>query len=781
MRYTPLLSPCLAAAAALWLAACSGNFGFDSDPGPGGGDDTVEPTPCNETGEALLFLEENCASSACHSAGGRSPQLDREGIAQLASAEAQAGSAYLVPGDPGASLIYLKMTGEAGGALMPLGISSPHPQAELIKSWIAGGASTTCDELPPTRHPYDPNTLDQAALFACESPDAPRSSPARLRRVERREFTHAAVRPLGVTAGTSTVRENPLDAPSTVPYSSYTDNLSIDSATLDLLTLNLPEAATVWAGYDSGPRLEGYYGDNAWRCLNDEVMDDECRAHFVDSVLTQGTLFRTPSDDERARLRAFLDATLSEQPGSAERHAALLKVTQGAMLMAGARFRSELGDESGALADEELALALGHVLSTHPVGVPFVINDVPSDDPDADDPSLGRLGKIRLAAMDGSIQDPEVRRSLLRHYASGISTQRPDIGNDETDRKTPFRGEYWLAPNIANFFREWLDYETIGFKDTPGATSQWPNDARTDRGYSAIQSATIWDDRFQPTFQEQLDDMIARVVIESDQNGTDVFKDLLTSRTFSVPSTLDIGGTAHVVEGMARVHNLDAVANTREARWVDMPATERMGVLTHPTWLASHGANFEDDASLVHRGKWLRENLFCETLPPLALVMVEAQLIPSDPELPARHRVRQSTEEGPDAITCRGCHDKMNPLGYPFEIYNHAGFLRQEDHGQEPDGSTELFNLPDPALNRSYANTFEFLTALSESGYARRGFIRHAFRYFMGRPETMADGCTLLEMEQALDETGSFFAMLEVLVVSDTFAKRHDSDAGVTQ
>ena len=42
------------------------------------------------------------------------------------------------------------------------------------------------------------------------------------------------------------------------------------------------------------------------------------------------------------------------------------------------------------------------------------------------------------------------------------------------------------------------------------------------------------------------------------------------------------------------------------------------------------------------------------------------------------------------------CHGNMNTLGLPFETYNHAGFLRADDHGNAPNGSTTLTNAPDP-------------------------------------------------------------------------------------
>ena len=43
----------------------------------------------------------------------------------------------------------------------------------------------------------------------------------------------------------------------------------------------------------------------------------------------------------------------------------------------------------------------------------------------------------------------------------------------------------------------------------------------------------------------------------------------------------------------------------------------------------------------------------------------------------------------------------------------------------------------------------------------------------MGRDESPADACTLAAMESSF-AGGSFFAMLETLLTSDTFLYRHD-------
>ena len=55
----------------------------------------------------------------------------------------------------------------------------------------------------------------------------------------------------------------------------------------------------------------------------------------------------------------------------------------------------------------------------------------------------------------------------------------------------------------------------------------------------------------------------------------------------------------------------------------------------------------------------------------------------------------------------------------------------------------------------------------------RQVFLRHVFRYFMGRNETLNDSPTLMAMNQAyVDSKGSFKETLVALVTSDSFLYR---------
>ena len=57
----------------------------------------------------------------------------------------------------------------------------------------------------------------------------------------------------------------------------------------------------------------------------------------------------------------------------------------------------------------------------------------------------------------------------------------------------------------------------------------------------------------------------------------------------------------------------------------------------------------------------------------------------------------------------------------------------------------------------------------------RQSFVRHAFRYWMGRNEMLSDSSTLRAAEEAyLGSGGSFRALLVSLLSSDSFVFRKE-------
>jgi hypothetical protein len=194
------------------------------------------------------------------------------------------------------------------------------------------------------------------------------------------------------------------------------------------------------------------------------------------------------------------------------------------------------------------------------------------------------------------------------------------------------------------------------------------------------------------------------------------------------------------------------------------PEGQRLGLLTHPSWLVSHSDAMDNHAIL--RGRWVRERLLGGGIPDIPIT-VDAML-PDEPNLSLRERMSVTREK-----YCWTCHEKMDPLGLPFEMYNHAGLFRTSELEKPVDTSGEIIDSGDPALDGPVKNALEMIDKLAASERVEQVFVRHAFRFWMGRNETLNDGPVLQTAHKAYKESGgSMKALLTSLLTSDAFLFR---------
>jgi hypothetical protein len=196
----------------------------------------------------------------------------------------------------------------------------------------------------------------------------------------------------------------------------------------------------------------------------------------------------------------------------------------------------------------------------------------------------------------------------------------------------------------------------------------------------------------------------------------------------------------------------------------DWMAPERIGVLTQRSWLVSHSSNVENDP--IHRGKWIRERLLGGRVPDVPIT-VDAQ-IPENDKKTLRERMERTRGE-----ECWKCHRLMDPLGLPFEQYDHFGSLRKTEKGCPVVVAGAIINSGVPALDGPVSGPEELIKKLAESEHVQQVFVRHAFRFWMGRNETLDDARTLQDAYQAYKESdGSMSVLLKSLLTSDAFLYR---------
>jgi hypothetical protein len=211
----------------------------------------------------------------------------------------------------------------------------------------------------------------------------------------------------------------------------------------------------------------------------------------------------------------------------------------------------------------------------------------------------------------------------------------------------------------------------------------------------------------------------------------------------------------------------------------------RKGILTHPAWLIAHSLNTENDP--VRRGRFVQEKLLAGRVPDVPIT-VDA-VVPEDHTKSLRQRLDKVTMHQQE---CWKCHEYMNPLGLPFEIYDDFGRFRLEEPIEHPENvigkQLKFFNIyktipvdasgllrgtGDSALDGEVKDAMDMIDRLARSARVRQSIIRHAFRFYMGRNEVLSDSRTLIDADNAYVKSGgSFKSVILSLLTSDSFIYR---------
>lgn len=459
------------------------------------------------------------------------------------------------------------------------------------------------------------------------------------------------------------------------------------------------------------------------------------------SFLFESLTGRPPEDKE---VQQYLAITKQSIADLGKEDGALLGLTA-IFLDRDALFRPELGqggrpDEFGRvmLRGQELVLAVNSAFSY-----------------------LGPDDALKKALADGRLQTrSDVRREVTR------------ILDDPGIRK----------PRVLQFFREYFDYDRAGAvcKDAAALRSAGA-DAKDVTYYRIMFRMTSSTDRLIELILEEDHDVLKellttdRVVLDKPDapyygefisakkppaKETDDKKKRNARRSVTIePLKPPKGTTIH-----GRVARVVKYNPKTERTLTTLPADQRKGILTHPSWLVSHSDAMDNHAIL--RGRWVRERLLGDAVPDVPIT-VDAML-PDEPRNTLRHRMRVTKED-----ECWRCHRKMDPLGLPFEMFNHVGLYRKVELGKPVDTSGEILDSGDPNLDGPVKDALEMIDRLAQSEKVEQVFVRHAFRFWIGRNETLNDAVVLQAAHRAYrDSGGSMKALLTSLLTSDAFLYR---------
>lgn len=649
----------------------------------------------------------------------------------------------------------------------------PKPQSEKLTDWIQAelaAAGRESDIEHKLLQPGYANLLNHEKLFD-GSQRGPAFSPARLWRLHPEAYERFLE-----SFGRQLSFGGPLSKPFTVGEgkglpSNYAALLEADSATFNQLLLNCKQIAELQTfGFKrmemdrkTKEMVERHYRNapEAFEAIlaSNETPTPEQRAAAVAAEF-QLVLSRNPSADEATAygelLRKSIDIGGNES--------GLRTMAMAVMLRPDAIYRMEVGlgpaDEFGRrmLSPYELAHALAYALTDSP---PEEVLLGPEVRGKLTSPSLLDL------ARDGKLSTREDVRSVAQQVWETSQIEKPQI---------------------LRFFQEFFGYHaapTVFKGDRAGkefAMDKVVKDADAlvmhivDNDHQVLAELLTTDRYFVQwpgslsEYERKIKYITDRIKNEKDRN----YKYFVERSKKGLRPMPQANPTWRIT---VRFFNLD------ERTWdypleqpFPMPAGQRMGILTHPAWLVAWSENAGNDP--IRRGKWIREHLLAGSVPDVPITVNAA--VPEDPHKSLRDRLQVTRE-----AYCWQCHRKMDPLGLPFEAYNDFGQFRTEEglgltkalakpKETAPVVTTgEIIDSGDPALDGEVQDAHELMERLAHSQLARQSFVRHAFRYWMGRNEMLSDSPTLIAADQAYaDNDGSFKALVLELLTSDSFLYR---------
>lgn len=373
-------------------------------------------------------------------------------------------------------------------------------------------------------------------------------------------------------------------------------------------------------------------------------------------------------------------------------------------------------------------------------------------------------GRVMLAprelafAISYSLTDTRPDEQLLASFngepqasASGDERSRLQLAvKQEVERI--LEDDKIAKPRILGFFREYFEY---------GGAVDVFKDIALNRNHA-------------PDVLVSDTDQLVMDIYHQDKN---VLRELLTTNRSFVQHAID---SKTKTPKKAEAGNLVVhVAYSLPPDWkwisdqpIELPGSQRAGILTQPAWLVAKSGNFDNDA--IRRGLWVRAKLLGGGIPDLPIT-VDAQL-PTDDTLTLREKMKVTEE-----AYCWKCHQNTNPVGLPFEMFDHFGRWRTKELDKPVVTTGAINNSNVKGLDGDVPNAVAMLHKLADSPHVRQVFVRHAFRYYMGRNETLNDAATLRRADEDYVESGgSMKALITSLLTSDSFMYREHVSATQT-
>lgn len=220
--------------------------------------------------------------------------------------------------------------------------------------------------------------------------------------------------------------------------------------------------------------------------------------------------------------------------------------------------------------------------------------------------------------------------------------------------------------------------------------------------------------------------------------------------------------SAWVDRESADLYGLPALAAGEDIRQVELPPTERAGVLTRAAFLAAY--SHRGATSPPVRANAIQLRMLCRLPmpPPAAADTTPPTASPTDGPLTNRALFEERTRPA----ACMGCHKGLNGLGFGFEHYTASGAFTATDQGLPVDARGSLL---DSRGISQFDGAVQLSKLLSESRELHRCALSSWLRFAMGRANDPRESALVESLTERSLQGASLRELLLQIVVSPTF------------
>jgi hypothetical protein len=231
------------------------------------------------------------------------------------------------------------------------------------------------------------------------------------------------------------------------------------------------------------------------------------------------------------------------------------------------------------------------------------------------------------------------------------------------------------------------------------------------------------------------------------------FTDLLTNQGGTLKALLT-SQTVFTNNATAVLASASASALPSDGSFQSSQSPTAAGLLTLPAFLATQAK--ADQSSPIYRGKFVREQFFCQELPS------PPANIPPAPAITPGVSTRERLTEHEANAACSVCHSLMDPIGFGFESFDGIGAYRTMDNGKPVDASGMLTGTD---VDGAFNGVAQLGGMIAKSATAETCVGTQWFRYAMARAETVADTCSLQQMQKTFHDSGADLRTLPAALV----------------